>query len=85
MQRTSQSRLRYQRLSQFPRLRALLAELLSPKPQRRRRRTSRREIIQLLLIILGSIVAVIAGLYGKHHIFAPPRALIFPGQDTVGV
>jgi hypothetical protein len=64
MLRTSRSRLPYQRLSQFPRLRALLAQLLSPKSQHRRRRTSRREIIQLLLIILGSIVAVIVGLYG---------------------
>lgn len=71
MRRTSQSRLPYQRLWQFPRLRALVAELLSPKPQYRGRRTSRREIIQLLLIILGSIVAVIVGLYGgitsSHH------------------
>ena len=71
MQRASRSKFRYQSLAQFPRLRALLVKLLSPKPQPRRRRTSRRETIQLILIILGSIVAVIVGLYGgitsSHH------------------
>jgi type VI protein secretion system component VasF len=71
MQRASQSKLRYQRLAQFPLLRALLAQPLSLNSQHRSRRASRREIIQLLLIILGSIVAAIVGLYGgitsSHH------------------
>jgi type VI protein secretion system component VasF len=71
MHGASRSRFRYQSLAQFPRLRPLLVKFLSPKPQHRSRRTSRREIIQLILIILGSIVAVIVGLYGgitsSHH------------------
>jgi len=71
MRRASQSKLRYQRLAQFPLLRTLPAQFLSPKSPHRSRRASRREIIQLLLVILGSIVAAIVGLYGgitsSHH------------------
>ena len=72
MRKASQAKLRYPHRATAPWFRVLfsemrrsdLAEIFAKNRNRRKRRHSRREIIQLLLIILGSIVAVIVGLYG---------------------
>jgi hypothetical protein len=79
MRKASQPKLRYPHRAAAPWFRVLLgemrrsdlAEIFAKTHNRRRSRHGRREIIQLILIILGSIIAVIAGLYGgitsSHH------------------
>jgi hypothetical protein len=79
MQKASQAKLRYPHRATTPWFRVLLDEMrrsdlaaiFAKTHDRRKRRHRRREIIQLFLIILGSIVAVMVGLYAgitsSHH------------------